>query len=56
MNFRPYGTLHLLSFLTSEVVKADVVRNDEEETWPSEVLDILLETWSVILGVCADYC
>lgn len=49
-SFRPYGTLHLLSILTCEVVKADVSRNDEEETWTSEALDILLETWSVILG------
>lgn len=49
-HMRSYGTLHLLSILTCEVVKADVARNDEEETWASDVLDLLLETWSVILG------
>ncbi|XP_073000684.1 uncharacterized protein [Typha latifolia] len=47
---RPYGTIHLLSTLTSEVVKALTVSRDEEGTWASEALDILLETWSVVLG------
>nr|XP_010934314.3 LOW QUALITY PROTEIN: exportin-4-like [Elaeis guineensis] len=47
---RPFGTIHLLSTLTCEVVKAHTVIHDEEETWASEALDILLETWSVFLG------
>ncbi|XP_020259813.1 exportin-4 isoform X1 [Asparagus officinalis] len=49
-SLRSYGTLHLLSIMTCEVVKADVARSSEEETWTAEALDILLETWSVILG------
>lgn len=49
-SFRPFGTLRFLSTLTCEVVKAHTVIHDEEETWASEALDILLETWSVILG------
>lgn len=49
-SLRPFGTLHLLSTLTGEVVKANAMDYNEEETWTSEALDILLETWSVILG------
>lgn len=49
-SLRSYGTLHLLSILTCEVVKADAVRYDEEETWTSEASDVLLETWNVILA------
>lgn len=37
--------------LTSEVIKADVVNYDEDETWTAEALDVLLETWNVIFGV-----
>nr|CAD1836168.1 unnamed protein product [Ananas comosus var. bracteatus] len=49
-SLRPYGTIHVLSSLTSEVVKILTVNQDEEETWSADALDILLETWSVTLG------
>jgi hypothetical protein len=48
---RNYGTINLLSALTSEAVKSFLDNQNEEETWGSESLDILLETWNVILGV-----
>uniref|UniRef100_A0A0E0EYW7 Exportin-4 n=1 Tax=Oryza meridionalis TaxID=40149 RepID=A0A0E0EYW7_9ORYZ len=47
---RNYGTINLLSALTSEAVKSFLDNQNEEETWGSEALDILLETWNVILG------
>ncbi|EEE51137.1 hypothetical protein OsJ_31887 [Oryza sativa Japonica Group] len=47
---RNYGTINLLSALTSEAVKSFLDNQNEEETWGSESLDILLETWNVILG------
>uniref|UniRef100_A0A0D9XKK9 Exportin-1 C-terminal domain-containing protein n=1 Tax=Leersia perrieri TaxID=77586 RepID=A0A0D9XKK9_9ORYZ len=49
-SMRHYGTINLLSALTSEAVKSFLDNQNEEETWGSEALDILLETWSVILG------
>lgn len=48
---RHYGTINLLSALTSEAVKSVLVNQSEEETWGVDSLDILLETWNVILGV-----
>ncbi|XP_020582079.1 exportin-4-like [Phalaenopsis equestris] len=54
LSLRPFGTIHFLSILTSNVIKADVVNHDEEETWTSEALDILLETWNVIFGQASD--
>ena len=48
---RPYGTVNLLSALTSEAVKSVLNNQSEEETWGIDSLDILLETWNVILGV-----
>ncbi|XP_068654484.1 uncharacterized protein [Aristolochia californica] len=45
----PFGTVSLLSALTCEVVKIYVAQANEEETWSSEALDILLDTWSNIL-------
>ncbi|KAJ8499807.1 hypothetical protein OPV22_010359 [Ensete ventricosum] len=49
-SLRPFGTIHLLATLTCEVVKTYVIKNDDEQTWSSEALDILLEIWTVILG------
>lgn len=49
--FRPFGTIHLLATLTCEVVQTYVIKNDDEQTWSSEALDIMLEIWTVILGV-----
>ncbi|KAJ0967573.1 hypothetical protein J5N97_024490 [Dioscorea zingiberensis] len=49
-SIRPFGTLQLLSTLTCEVVKAYTASNNEDDAWSSEALDILLETWGVILG------
>eukprot|EP01018_Ginkgo_biloba_P030182 Gb_04408 [translate_table: standard] len=46
---RPLSTLHLLSSLTCEVIKVNVGDHDEEDTWNAEALDILLETWTVLL-------
>jgi hypothetical protein len=37
--------------LTSEAVKSVLDSQSEEETWGVDSLDILLETWNVILGV-----
>ena len=48
---RHYGTINLLSALTSEAVKYVLDSQSEEETWGVDSLDILLETWNVILGV-----
>lgn len=48
---RPYGTVNLLSALTSEAVKSVLNNQSEEETWGIDSLDILLETWNVLLGV-----
>ncbi|THU73129.1 hypothetical protein C4D60_Mb04t19540 [Musa balbisiana] len=49
-SLRPFGTIHLLATLTCEVVKTYVIKNDDEQTWSSEALDIMLEIWTVILG------
>lgn len=49
-SIRHYGTINLLSALTSEAVKSVLDNQNEEETWGSDALDILLETWNVILG------
>ncbi|WOL04284.1 exportin-4 isoform X1 [Canna indica] len=49
-SLRPFGTIHLLSALTCEVVQAHASKNDDEQTWTSEGLDILLEIWTVLLG------
>lgn len=40
-----------MSALTCEVVKSLMNFRREEETWVEESLDILLETWNVILEV-----
>lgn len=48
-SIRPYGTLHLLSALMSEVIK-DIMENyTEEETWSWVARDVLLDTWTTIL-------
>ncbi|CAL9153708.1 unnamed protein product [Musa hybrid cultivar] len=49
-SLRPFGTIHLLATLTCEVVQTYVIKNDDEQTWSSEALDIMLEIWTVILG------
>ncbi|XP_042432685.1 exportin-4-like [Zingiber officinale] len=49
-SLRPFGTIQLLSALTSEIVKTHVRRTDDDQTWTSEALDILLEIWTLILG------
>ncbi|KAG2537518.1 exportin-4-like isoform X1 [Panicum virgatum] len=49
-SIRHYGTINLLSALTSEAVKSVLDSQSEEETWGVDSLDILLETWNVILG------
>ncbi|KAJ3682348.1 hypothetical protein LUZ60_014921 [Juncus effusus] len=49
-SIRQYGTIHILAALTCEVVKSLMDNQTEEETWVEESLDILLETWNVILG------
>ncbi|KAG6541019.1 hypothetical protein Mapa_017592 [Marchantia paleacea] len=46
---RPVGTLNLLASLTCEIIKASGAQNNEEETWTSEALDILLDSWTVLL-------
>ncbi|CAA6673264.1 unnamed protein product [Spirodela intermedia] len=46
---RSYGTLQFLSALTCEIIQAHGVGNNEEDTWCSDALDILLETWNVLL-------
>jgi hypothetical protein len=48
---RQYGTINLLSALTSEAVKSVLDNQSEEETWGADALDILLETWNAILVV-----
>uniref|UniRef100_J3N3E7 Exportin-4 n=1 Tax=Oryza brachyantha TaxID=4533 RepID=J3N3E7_ORYBR len=55
-SMRHYGTINLLSALTSVAVKSSLDNQNEEETWGSEALDILLETWNVILGVLYPSC
>ncbi|KAK8956358.1 hypothetical protein KSP40_PGU008631 [Platanthera guangdongensis] len=47
-SLRPFGTIHFMSILTSDVIKAYVVNHDEKESWMEEALDVLLETWTVI--------
>ncbi|KAL3520991.1 hypothetical protein ACH5RR_019140 [Cinchona calisaya] len=48
-SIRPYGTLHFLSALMSEVIK-DLTENDtEEETWSWVARDVLLDTWTIVL-------
>ncbi|OAE29499.1 hypothetical protein AXG93_1433s1180 [Marchantia polymorpha subsp. ruderalis] len=46
---RPVGTLNLLASLTCEIIKASGAQNNEEETWTGEALDILLDSWTVLL-------
>ncbi|KAG0575366.1 hypothetical protein KC19_VG340300 [Ceratodon purpureus] len=46
---RSVGTLSLLAFLTREVIKAREQNGKEEDTWAVEALDILLDTWTVLL-------
>ncbi|RWR81133.1 exportin-4 isoform X1 [Cinnamomum micranthum f. kanehirae] len=45
----PFGTVSLLSALTCEVVKANAANCNEEETWSSRALEILLDIWNVLL-------
>ena len=52
---RPYGTLHLLYALMSEVVKDIMENHTEEETWSWVARDVLLDTWTTILMVYAFY-
>ncbi|EFJ35002.1 hypothetical protein SELMODRAFT_406082 [Selaginella moellendorffii] len=46
---RQTGTLSLLSSLTCGIIKASCVRESEEPSWTYEALEVLLETWTVIL-------
>lgn len=48
---RSIGTLSLLASLTREVIKAREQNGKEEDTWAVEALDILLDTWTVLLQV-----
>lgn len=52
---RPVGTLNLLASLTCEIIKASGAQNNEEETWTGEALDILLDSWTVLLQVSENY-
>ncbi|XP_077228967.1 exportin-4 protein isoform X3 [Tasmannia lanceolata] len=45
----PFGTVNFLSALTCEVVKANTSNDNEDETWTSDALDTLLDTWNVLL-------
>lgn len=54
--FRSYGTLQFLSALTCEIIQAHGVGNNEEDTWCSDALDILLETWNILLKVLSESC
>ncbi|KAL5702296.1 hypothetical protein ACHQM5_027530 [Ranunculus cassubicifolius] len=45
----PFGTLSLLSALTSEVLKDRIATNTDEETWSWVARDILLDTWTALL-------
>ncbi|KAI5659953.1 hypothetical protein M9H77_28746 [Catharanthus roseus] len=47
---RPYGTLHLLATLMSEVIKDLMENYTEEETWSWVARDVLLDTWTVLLA------
>ncbi|EFJ09353.1 hypothetical protein SELMODRAFT_129863 [Selaginella moellendorffii] len=49
LSFRQTGTLSLLSSLTCGIIKASCVRESEEPSWTYEALEVLLETWTVIL-------
>lgn len=49
--YRSLGTLSLLASLTREVIKAREHNGKEEDTWAVEALDILLDTWTVLLQV-----
>lgn len=49
--FSPFGTVSLLSAWTCEVVKANAANCNEEETWSSRALEILLDIWNVLLEV-----
>lgn len=49
--YRSIGTLSLLASLTREVIKAREQNGKEEDTWAVEALDILLDTWTVLLQV-----
>ncbi|KAL2619846.1 hypothetical protein R1flu_000051 [Riccia fluitans] len=46
---RPVGTLNLLASLTCEVIRASGSPGSEEDTWVTEALDILLDSWTVLL-------
>ncbi|KAL3681977.1 hypothetical protein R1sor_024933 [Riccia sorocarpa] len=46
---RPVGTLNLLASLTCEIIKASRSQGSEEDTWANEALDILLDSWTVLL-------
>ncbi|KAK0602071.1 hypothetical protein LWI29_030074 [Acer saccharum] len=48
-SIRPSGTLTLLSTLMCEVVK-DLMMNNTDESWSWEARDILLDTWTTLLG------
>ncbi|KAL2942733.1 Exportin-4 [Bienertia sinuspersici] len=45
----PFGTITLLSSLMSEVVKALMLTDTDEETWSWVARDILLDTWTAVL-------
>ncbi|XP_074292806.1 uncharacterized protein LOC141619685 isoform X2 [Silene latifolia] len=46
----PFGTITLLSGLMSEVVKALMATETDEETWSWVARDILLDTWAALLA------
>ncbi|CAN1271124.1 xpo4 [Linum perenne] len=48
-SIRPFGTLTLLSNLMSEVIKVQMTKRCDEETWSWEARDILLDTWTILL-------
>lgn len=48
---RSLGTLSLLASLTREVIKAREQNGKEDDTWAVEALDILFDTWTVLLQV-----
>ncbi|CAL1382927.1 unnamed protein product [Linum trigynum] len=48
-SIRPFGTLTLLSNLMSEVIKVQMTKRSDDETWSWEARDILLDTWTALL-------
>ncbi|CAN0830600.1 xpo4 [Linum grandiflorum] len=48
-SIRPFGTLTLLSNLMSEVIKVQMTKRSDDETWSWEARDILLDTWTTLL-------